>query len=310
MTPRIVIAKRGSGSTGADRNAAKLERGLVDAFDAIAGLVSQSAVVGLLESGSEGDLASLVSRIGRDGAGRFRDILGSAAEESFAIGTRAATGAGSVIGWTGERAMLGGSVAGELIRTNVERGAEKLAAEAGTVLRLAIESEWGRRLVGGTKRALEDGGRFVIGLLGLTLPLATAAIRHRAALADAGLSGAAVEMVSRRYARELRRYRARAFSLTESYRSFNAGQQAEWERLYVEGQLPPGTMRRWVAKLDIHTCRRCAALHGKVTGIVEAFRALVPVGGVVTTITEMVPPLHPSCLCRLEIVLPALRAAS
>jgi len=94
-------------------------------------------------------------------------------------------------------------------------------------------------------------------------------------------------------------YRADRLGTTEAYKASRVGKNMVWMIMESTGQLPPGTMKKWITAEDELVCAVCGPLHGVIIGLDERFETL---GGE----RFYAPVVHPNCRCDLELVYPDL----
>lgn len=184
--------------------------------------------------------------------------------------------------------------ASSLVRERVRRTAGQIGADSRAAALDAIAS--GQRAGLSPVRLARE----VRSHLGLTARDSAALARYRAALdvEDAGAARrnpARVDRMVRAYGNRLLRQRATNIARTELVAAANLGQQAAWEVAQRTGALPPNALKRWVVTEDERTCSRCLALDGTTVAVGADF---VEPG---TWTSALVPPLHPSCRCVLEL---------
>jgi hypothetical protein len=94
-------------------------------------------------------------------------------------------------------------------------------------------------------------------------------------------------------------YRADRLGTTEAYKASRVGKNMVWMIMEGTGQLPPGTMKKWITAEDELVCGVCGPLHGVTIPLNERFETI---GGE----RFYAPVVHPNCRCDLELVYPDL----
>lgn len=117
--------------------------------------------------------------------------------------------------------------------------------------------------------------------------------RFEAILREQGIEEGLLRRKVERFAEKNRRWRHQNIARTETLDALNGGQQALWVEANKAGQLPPNTLREWIAAIDVRTDPECIVLDGEKVGINEVFSAGV-----------FRPPLHPRCRCAVGLVFP------
>jgi hypothetical protein len=104
------------------------------------------------------------------------------------------------------------------------------------------------------------------------------------------------------YADKLLADRGRLIARTETMRASNEGQRAEWRAARDAGELPDGTLRKWIVTPDDRLCPLCEAMDQETADLEEPFSD--------EDGTEIEnPPLHPNCRCTTVLTFPRRAAA-
>jgi len=93
--------------------------------------------------------------------------------------------------------------------------------------------------------------------------------------------------------------RADRIGTNEAFKASQVGRNMVWIMLASAGELPPGTMKKWVTAEDERVCGVCGPLDQVTIPLHQRFETL---GGE----KFYAPGVHPNCRCELEIVYPDL----
>lgn len=115
-------------------------------------------------------------------------------------------------------------------------------------------------------------------------------------MADKGYSTTAVDSGSAALADKLAMMRGKRIGDNEAYAASQMGKAVLWMALSVTGDLPPGTMKKWVTAEDERVCPVCAPLDGATVKLSSRFSSQGR--------KFHAPGVHPNCRCRIELVYP------
>lgn len=128
--------------------------------------------------------------------------------------------------------------------------------------------------------------------IGLYPQQVTALDNYRQSLIQQGGKSSVIEAMSSAYEARLLDYRAMMIARTEVRRAHNQGQLAVWNTAKNQGVLDRDAKKAWV--VDGNPCPECIDLDGEIVGIDEFWETE---DGPVDA-----PPLHPNCMCGMELV--------
>lgn len=111
------------------------------------------------------------------------------------------------------------------------------------------------------------------------------------------LSKAQIDRMVDAYARKYLKYRSENIARTESMRSLNFGVQESWRQAIQTGVVKESAVRRkWSLSPDERLCADCAPIpEMNKAGVTFGMPFATPIGPL------MLPPVHPSCRCRVLI---------
>lgn len=90
--------------------------------------------------------------------------------------------------------------------------------------------------------------------------------------------------------------RADRLGQAESFKAVQVGKNMIWMAMEASGDLPDGTMKKWITAEDERVCPVCGPLDQKVIPLHKKFTS----GGQ----SFYAPTVHPNCRCRLELIKP------
>lgn len=134
-------------------------------------------------------------------------------------------------------------------------------------------------------------------VIGLTVPQQRALMRLSEALEAEGTPRASIERTLSRRANQMLDERAFAIARQETFNAVAGGRQRYWEQLVEQGDLDPGTQRKWITAQDEFVCPVCRPMHNQIRGLTDPFEK--GLGG--TTLTS---PAHVTCRCSVILINP------
>lgn len=90
--------------------------------------------------------------------------------------------------------------------------------------------------------------------------------------------------------------RADLLGMNESRKAIQMGKNMVWLAMAAQGDLPPGTMKKWVTAEDERVCEICGPLDQVTIPLHQQFQSVGQ--------KFYAPVVHPNCRCNLEIVYP------
>lgn len=93
--------------------------------------------------------------------------------------------------------------------------------------------------------------------------------------------------------------RADRLGQNEAHKAVQVGKNMVWMAMSAQGDLPPGTMKKWVTAEDERVCVVCGPLDQVTIPLTRRFKA--PNGD-----RFYAPGVHPNCRCELEMIYPDL----
>jgi hypothetical protein len=144
-------------------------------------------------------------------------------------------------------------------------------------------------------RRPEEIAEHVRQVVGLTSRQEIAVANYRDNLDDGSHTDDELDALAERYAHKQLVYRSENIGRTENAFAVENGRRTEWLQARDDGEIEPGTKRRWVAlHASARLCDRCAYMDGQEVGLDEQFEA--EDGELVDCA-----PLHTCCGCITEL---------
>jgi hypothetical protein len=146
-------------------------------------------------------------------------------------------------------------------------------------------------------------------IIGLHPRYANAVTNFHQRLLDDGTHPAFASKQADLYRDRLIQARAWTIARTEVMKAQNMGQRIGWQQAMDTGNLPRGSLMKWVAAVGHPNppCPICRQLHGSTVAVLDGrFQTSTRLASGIQRIhVADTPPQHPNCRCRLVLVQPA-----